>query len=146
MEDEIADAGERGGAQCRTVADRHERVAVGCVEAAGGEHEAPDHNAAGYGEQTGDERQSGHVRSLVVYGDVSQQADAILDRLQPASCRATAPGRYRTLTCSNAGSAPANGADVARSGGAGLSQSGCPTWPSEYRLVSGSLSCTSEGT
>jgi hypothetical protein len=27
------------------------------------------------------------------YGDVSQQADAILDRLQSASCRATAPGR-----------------------------------------------------
>jgi hypothetical protein len=26
------------------------------------------------------------------------------------------------------------------------SQSGGPTWPSEYRLVSGSLSCTSEGT
>jgi hypothetical protein len=82
----------------------------------------------------------------MVYGDVSQQTDAILDRLQSASCRATAPGRYRTLTCSNAGSVPANGADVARSGGAAPSQSGRPTWPSEYRLVSSSLSCTSEGT
>ena len=62
---------------------------------------APDHEAAGYGEQTGDERQSGHVAALWSYGDVSQQADAILDRLQPASCRATAPGRTRRSTCSN---------------------------------------------
>jgi len=30
--------------------------------------------------------------------------------------------------------------------GAAPLQSGCPTWPSEYRLVSGSLSCKSEGT
>ena len=81
---------------------------MGCVEPAGGEYEAPDHEAAGYGEQTGGARASpATFAALWSYGDVRQQADAILDRLQPASCRATAPGRYRTLTCSNAGSAPA---------------------------------------
>ena len=81
MEDEIADAAERG-AQCRTVADRHERVSVGCVEAAGGEHEAPDHKAAGYGEQTGDERQS--ARSG---GAVCRNPAARLGRRNTVWCR-----------------------------------------------------------
>lgn len=104
---------------------------------------APDHEAAGYGEQTGDERQSGHVAALWSYGDgVSQQAEAILDRLQPASCRATAPGRLSNIDLFQRWVGAGNGADVARSSGAAPAQSGCPTWPSEYRLVSGSLSCT----
>ena len=89
-EDEVEDAAERG-AQCRTVADRHERVSVGCVEPAGGGYEAPDHEAAGYGEQTGGARQSGHVRSLVV-----------LRRRQAAGRRHPRPAATGVVPCDGA--------------------------------------------
>ena len=90
-EDEVADAAERG-AQCRTVTDRHERVSVGCVEPAGREHEAPDHEAAGDGEQTGDARQGpATFRSLVV-----------LRRRQPAGRRHPRPAATGVMPCDGA--------------------------------------------
>jgi hypothetical protein len=62
-----------------------------CVEPAGGEHEAPDHKAAGYAEQTGDERQSGHVRSFVV-----------LRPRQPAGRRHSRPAATGVMPCDGA--------------------------------------------
>src|SRR6185312_2466533 len=54
-----------------------------------------------------------------------------------------------TVTCTRSARARSSGVIFAMlssdlSGAAPL-QSGCPTWPSEYRLVSGSLSCKAEG-